>query len=216
LYNALATKNPRPDLNRFTTSAPLCFSIGTLVSYNRFIYGFNASYKTVDIQQTFGTNTEIGYNSWENSDFDFNIGYKLIKTQKISLHGLIGLGIQRRLEYNMKGILPVIVPQPDSSVITTFFKNEIKPKNKTPLYLNIKLESEFDLGNRFSLFFCVESNVFFQKNYYLRNTWVSSWNGGTYIENFDGQHFTNNSISSTLGFRYTIQKSKKIETPFER
>jgi len=149
LENALAKKNPNPGFNRYTTSNPFCLSIGIQKEEgNNFVFGLNASYRKIDIQQTFRSNYEVGYAFWENYDFDFNFGYKMIKTPRSSLKSLIGLGIQKRFEYIFDGFIPYVSVLPDSSVVITRTRNEIKAANNLPVFMVAKIEADFALSNR--------------------------------------------------------------------
>jgi hypothetical protein len=116
-------------------------------------------------------------------------------------------GIQTRKEYEVAGTTRYIEINPDSLLITSVgLRSEIKPVSKVPAFLLLKLEGEFALSNKWSTFFTIESNLFFGRNYYLRNTDTFITNGETKTIYTDGVRFSNNSISSTLGFRYTLFK----------
>ncbi len=216
LYNGIAKKNPMSRLNRYSTSNPYCISLGLLYDKGRVLFGLNTYLRSLNIQQTLSTNADLINSKWETYDFDLNIGYKLIKTPKSYFNGLIGVGIQRMSVYDNESSVPFFSKESDSSIVVTKFSSQIKSQSQNPVYLNLKLEGGVKLSERFDFFVSFESVIFLKSSYYLRHTWRSTWNGDDYFIFFDGESFTNNSISSTIGFRYTIQKSKKIETPFER
>ncbi len=212
LYNALIYKNPRPELNRFTTSNP--HSLGICVSVEEktgLVYGVNATARRIDIQQTASTNFETSYSTWENYDFDLNLGYRLFKTDKSSIKILGGFGVQKRLEYTSNGFLPLLRYLPDSSVVSSRISNKISPISSLPVFINLKIELDYKISKRFDLFFCFESNVFLNKNYFLQHTWETVINGFLVTEHFNGARFSNNSISSTVGFKYNLFKNKNIQ-----
>jgi len=208
LYEALAKKNPAANFNSFSTSRPYSLSLGATFEKNRLLFGANASIRRVDIRQT---NSYYGYYEddgfFETYDFDLNAGYKVVQTQKSSLNALVGIGVQTRYDYRTVS-QTFSETLPGQNPISTYYINEIKPVSEVPAFLLLKLEGEFFLSNRWSTFFTLESNLFFGRNYYMRNTRISQQDNQIFIEQLDDARFSNNSISSTLGFRYALFKGK--------
>lgn len=207
LYEALAKKNPSSEQSSYSTSRPYSLSIGLTVEKKRLLYGANASIRRVDIRQSYNDGFFPSNSSFETYDFDVNVGYKIIQTPKSSLNAIVGLGVQTRMEYKV-GTPSFTEILPDSSVSTSWLSSEIKPVSKVPVFLLLKLEGEFSLSNRWSTFFTIESNLFLGRNYYLRDTYTYEYKGAIINQYNDGVRFSNNSISSTLGFRYALFKGK--------
>jgi hypothetical protein len=207
LYEALAKKNPGSEASSFSTSRPYSLSLGATLEKNRLLFGANASIRRVDIQQSYNDGFSPSNSFFETYDFDVSVGYKVVQTPKSSLNAIVGLGIQTRYDY-ISNSLTYSEILPDSSIQIAVLTSEIRPVSKVPVFLLLKLEGEFSLSNRWSTFFTIESNLFLGRNYYLRDTYTYEYNGATINQYNDGVRFSNNSISSTLGFRYALFKGK--------
>lgn len=213
LYNALLNKNPRPDLHRFTTSSPHSLGIGINVEdKGGIVYGFNATVRRIDINQTF-SNTSFtanqSFTTWENYDFDFNVGKSIYRTNKSQMKILGGLGIQKRREYFMYEIRYSPNPK-DSTLRSSKMQDEIRPISSLPIFFNFKFELDYKISKRFDIFFCYESNVFIKRNYSIRHTIEKNINGLIVTELYEGAKFSNNSISTTFGFKYTLNRIRMI------
>ncbi len=205
LYEALAKKNPGSEQSSFSTSRPYSLSLGATLEKNRLLFGANASIRRIDIRQSYNDGFFPSNSFFETYDFDVSVGYKVVQTPTSSLNAIVGLGVQTRYDY-ISNSLTYSEILPDSSIEIVRLTSEIKPVSKVPAFLLLKVEGEFALSNRWSTFFTIESNLFLGRNYYLRDTYTYEYKGETINQHNDGVRFSNNSISSTLGFRYALFK----------